>query len=230
MVKLFYIIILFNLFRLYLFAQPQVNLTIDDNWLNIKVLGLETHCFANYKIDISIQNNNLLVFLKDTSVQKCKSNCNIDLEININQIPQGNYNIQIFSEELAQYGYNKDSRKLIYKKDIKIIDNFARSPLSYDYKQSNCTNTNEIVSGLEVYPNPISSKLTIRFELKSRSDINFKILNFLGKEVLTIERKNLSAGINTITLDADNLQPGMYVAKLNSTNGQSFSVKLLWSK
>ncbi len=156
--NLLLLLIISTVFSFFLMAQPQVNLTVDDNWMNIKVKDLESHCNAVYKVDLSIQGNNINIFIRDTSFQKCKSTCNIDLEININQIPQGNYNIFIYNEELVQYGYNRDIRKLLFKKDAKITENFSRSPLSIDYNQTYCNNINEnINNGLEIYPNPISS-------------------------------------------------------------------------
>ena len=214
-------------------SQPQFSLSTDDNMLIIKIHNFDSQCYAKYDMELQIQSNNINIFLRDTSNQKCKTNCSIDMSININQLPQGNYNVYIFKEELTQYSYAKDARKQIYKKDFKISENYSKSPLSYDISHTSCSPQNEnsqIQGGIEVYPNPISSRLTVKFDLKSKADINFKVLNFLGKELISFDKKNLTSGIQTLNIDADNLQPGMYLGKLTASNGQVYSIKLIWSK
>jgi len=214
-----------------LIAEPQFDISIDNNWVNISIDKYETHCLSKYNIDFSIQNNTINIFLNDTSEQRCKSKCNIEMEIDVYQIPQGTYVLNIFAEENSLLN-SKENRKLLYKKEIKITSSYAKSPLSYNFRHTSCNSSNEVqsINGLEIYPNPGNSKLTIKFDLKSKADVNFKILNFLGKEVLNYDKKGMSQGIQTINLESDNLQPGMYIGKFTASNGQVYSVKILWSK
>lgn len=230
MFRFYLIIFSFLLLAAEIFAQPNYDISIDNNWVNISVDKFETHCLAEYSIDFSIQSNIINIVLNDTSDQKCKSKCNIEMEIDIYQIPQGNYTLNIFTEDNNLLN-SRDNRKLIYKKEVKISSNFAKSPLAYNFRHSTCNNNESLpVNGLEVYPNPGNSKLTIKFDLKSRADVNFKVLNFLGKEVLSYDKKSMSAGIQVLNIESDNLQPGMYIGKLTASNGQVFSVKILWSR
>lgn len=214
-----------------LFAEPEVDISIDNNWVNVSIQKFETHCFANYYIDFSIQNNTINVVLKDTSLQNCKTKCDIEMELDIYQVPQGNYVLNIFSEN-NNLLESPDNRKLINKKEIKITSNYAKSPLSYNFRHTICNQGNEAekTNGLEIYPNPSNSKLTIKFDLKSKADVNFKVLNFLGKEVLNYDKKGMSKGTQLISIESDNLQPGMYIGKFTGSNGQVYSVKILWSK
>lgn len=81
-------------------------------------------------------------------------------------------------------------------------------------------NTNKFASldKIKMYPNPASSK--INFDLNNNEELNVKIYNLLGKEVLNslINQTN-----NSIPLL--NLSKGIYVAKITSIDGQSFSIK-----
>lgn len=214
-----------------IFAQPQYDISIDNNWVNISIEKFETHCLAEYFIDFSIQNNSINVILKDTSIQKCKTKCNIEMEIDIYQVPPGNYALHIYLDESGLLS-NKENRKLIHKKDIKITSNFVKSPLSFNFRHTKCNNGTEQQTGnnIEVFPNPGNSKLTIKFDLKSKSDVNFKVLNFLGKEVINYDKKGMNQGTQIINLESENLQPGMYIGKLTASNGQVYSVKILWSR
>jgi len=58
-------------------------------------------------------------------------------------------------------------------------------------------------------PNPFSNKTDIEVNLENACDFTVKISNLLGNQVLT---KNISGrkGINSVSLDADALPPGIY--------------------
>ena len=216
-----------------LIAQSAINIDVDDNLVNVKISKFETHCNARYQMEMQIQNSQINIILKDTSAQRCRQNCEIDFDLNISQIPAGNYQINIFADD----NFNgKELKRLLFKKEFLITSNFSKSPLSYEFRHSICKNTNESnpsssnKDSFEIFPNPTVSKISVKFNLRSKSDINFKIMNLLGKELYSVNHKSLQSGQNTITIDADMLQPGMYICKLTGSNGQSYSSKLLWSK
>jgi plastocyanin len=75
-----------------------------------------------------------------------------------------------------------------------------------------------LLDNIGMYPNPASSK--INFDLKNNEELNVKIYNLLGKEVLnsSIDKTNNAISIAT-------LSKGMYIAKITSTNGKSFYIK-----
>lgn len=214
-----------------LLAQPQYELSIDNNWFNLIVNHYETHNYARFAVDLNIQNSSIIITLNDTAQQRSKSKCNIEMEFDIYQIPQGNYTLYLYQDDWYANS-NRENKKLLYKKDIKISSNYAKSPLSFNFRNSMCNQSADNQNGkrLEVFPNPGSSVISLKFDLKSKSDVNFKILNFLGKEVLNYDKKGMSQGTQLISLEAENLPPGMYIGKLTASNGQVYSVKILWSK
>jgi hypothetical protein len=222
-----------------LYSQEKIDIKVDENLVNIKLINFNANCCSKYDMDFSVNNNNNQIYITvtDTSSQKCKCMCNFDMESNISQIPEGNYTIFIYLEELIQNGYPKDIKKLLTKREVIVNDNYSKSPLSYDFKQSACKSGTDVAltqpstkEFLEIFPNPSASNVTLKFNLKTKTDITFKLLNFLGKEVYSTERKELTSGFHTLQINVNDLPPGLYLAKMSASNGQSQSVKLMWSK
>ncbi|MDD3876482.1 MAG: T9SS type A sorting domain-containing protein [Bacteroidales bacterium] len=59
------------------------------------------------------------------------------------------------------------------------------------------------------YPNPFSGSTSIDITLSNASDVNIQIVNMLGQKV-SDATSNLTAGTHTISLTAENLEPGIY--------------------
>ena len=78
--------------------------------------------------------------------------------------------------------------------------------------------TNDFVSNLIVYPNPVTSYGNIAFNLNSDSDVNVKVYDLTGKIVATITKKNLAAGDQIITLGANEFSNGTYIVRLTAGN------------
>jgi len=219
-------------------SEEKIEYNIDDNLLTVNINNLSTNCCSGYLVDYYINNsNNTITFnIIDTTAQKCKCNCNIDLKLSLGPIAQGKYNINIFKEELVRYGYPKDRKINLSKREMYVYDPHPKSPLILEFQQSACKNTNEnqnddlLKSGVEIFPNPASSSVSVRFAIKEQSNITIKILNFLGKEINEYKFKNLRAGTNTLHLDLSDLQPGIYIGKIIGNSGQNLNFKLSWSK
>ncbi len=72
--------------------------------------------------------------------------------------------------------------------------------------------------GLELYPNPASSNVSIKLSLENRSDVTINVRDLTGKMVKTISLKGLDAGTEEISLPVDQLKTGNYVVTM--INGQ----------
>jgi hypothetical protein len=66
----------------------------------------------------------------------------------------------------------------------------------------------ESISSVEVYPNPATDKLTIRYEHQI-GDISFELMNLQGEVVL---KQNLSLSVNLVSLDS--YSKGLYLYRL----------------
>lgn len=67
-------------------------------------------------------------------------------------------------------------------------------------------------------PNPFSDKSEIRFSSVNSSDVEFKVYNLLGSVVYNSNFKSVK-GINTISIDANSLTPGVYMYSVKNGAG-----------
>ncbi|HET6559980.1 MAG TPA: T9SS type A sorting domain-containing protein, partial [Prolixibacteraceae bacterium] len=66
------------------------------------------------------------------------------------------------------------------------------------------------------YPNPLHSTTTISFNLPSKTVVSLKVFNSKGKEVATLESKELSAGYHERQWDATRFSNGIYYYRLQA--------------
>ncbi len=86
------------------------------------------------------------------------------------------------------------------------INEMGNQPLSYDLQQN--------------YPNPFNPNTTIAYSIKEAGNVEIKIYDVLGCEVVELLNKEMPAGLNKIIFNAENLPSGIYYYTLKS---KSFS-------
>ncbi|MBE2189764.1 MAG: T9SS type A sorting domain-containing protein [Candidatus Kapabacteria bacterium] len=221
-----------------LLQSEQVAYTMKDNSLKVSIADLYTNCCSSYIGDYSInqEENTIRIVITDTSSKRCRCMCNIDLEYTVANIQKGKYKVFVYLDELKKFDYPKDIRRLISRHDIELAKECLEEEFQGKLKQSVCKTTNSVInrsemkSEIEVFPNPSNSMVTIRFYLKERNDVEIKILNFLGKDLMTMEYTGLPEGVNTVSFSAGDLPSGMYLGKLMTKSGNVSSFKVVWSK
>ena len=83
--------------------------------------------------------------------------------------------------------------------------------------------TNQLANNVTVYPNPISNSAIVNFNLVESNEVSIEVVNALGQLVSTANLGTLSVGDQTYSLDASNLNNGLYF--INIRVGNSISVK-----
>ncbi len=74
---------------------------------------------------------------------------------------------------------------------------------------------NDLISNLELFPNPTSNFTTASIDLKKESQVSVSLLNTLGQTVKSIiTNKTLSQGNNTLTIEKGNLNAGIYFVSI----------------
>lgn len=73
--------------------------------------------------------------------------------------------------------------------------------------------------GLDAYPNPTTSNLTVGFTLESASNIKLYIEDMTGKIATEVVQKELSSGTQTVNLDTEKLAKGVYILRLETNAG-----------
>lgn len=228
-----------------LLSIPIIGNELPDESVDIEVLGntvaitnndLYVNCCSAFEADVNISGNTITITQRDTSSQKCKCMCAIDLKHDINQLKAGKYELIIYREELIKYGYDKNQLIFIYKGEFNIKSNGGESALSVYFEQMPCkintsiTDSTEILDKVEVFPNPASSVVTIRFPVKTSQNLTLKIFNFLGKEIRQENYGILRKGVHTATINAGNIPSGIYFGKLLFADGKTLSFRIIWSK
>jgi hypothetical protein len=80
---------------------------------------------------------------------------------------------------------------------------------------------------LEVFPNPVSDAMQVRFHLRQAADANLTVFNALGQPVQVLARGQYAQGAHQLTWHIrENVQPGIYLVKL-STDNQFFTKKVI---
>ena len=77
-------------------------------------------------------------------------------------------------------------------------------PIVYDLQQN--------------YPNPFNPATTITYSIKEAGNVEIKIYDVLGREVVELLNKEMPAGLYKINFKAENLPSGIYyyTLKVNS--------------
>jgi hypothetical protein len=66
------------------------------------------------------------------------------------------------------------------------------------------------------YPNPFNPATTIRFNLPEAANVKLTIFNLLGEQIKTLVNEFKEAGVHTINFNAENLNSGLYIYKLEA--------------
>ena len=83
----------------------------------------------------------------------------------------------------------------------------------------------EVVSQLDVYPNPSKGEFNISFSLENRQDVNISITNYLGEVIFTEELIDQEGQYNK-TIDLGNKANGIYMLNI-TTNIQNINQKIV---
>jgi hypothetical protein len=130
-------------------------------------------------------------------------------------------------------------------KDYSFIDDLTLTPnltLCYRLKQFDTDGRFEYSKVIEVdlnsptkfelsqnYPNPFNPSTTISFSLPQSGNVKLTVYNLLGEQVAELVNGFKEAGIYTLNYNAENLNSGLYIYKIEA-NGFIQSRKMLLLK
>jgi hypothetical protein len=80
---------------------------------------------------------------------------------------------------------------------------------------------------LNLFPNPINSgEITITYQLNNNTNIQFKILDCIGRVVMNLDNENKTAGTYSEQVNIDALADGIYLFNAN-INGEYKTIKFI---
>ncbi len=93
-----------------------------------------------------------------------------------------------------------------------------QQPAGLNTSGLNAVFKNDEISVAQNFPNPFSNTSTINISLKKEADVEIEIYNSVGQLITTVLNKRLSAGEHTLSMNAQDLENGVYnlVLKVNN--------------
>jgi len=74
-------------------------------------------------------------------------------------------------------------------------------------------------NNMEVYPNPYQEDVTITFKVEETTNATLSVYDMVGRKLVTILDTQIPDGVYKYTENLGQLEPGVYVVKLNVENG-----------
>ena len=83
-------------------------------------------------------------------------------------------------------------------------------------KQSPIKSDNEkLLNDVMIYPNPITDKINLTYNVKRNTNVSIKIMDILGNDVLTLMSQRIEAGEQKNTFMLSNrISPGFYFVRI----------------
>ncbi|MDP6909866.1 MAG: T9SS type A sorting domain-containing protein, partial [Flavobacteriales bacterium] len=85
---------------------------------------------------------------------------------------------------------------------------------TFDVGGTNSIDDLELVSGVNVYPNPFKNEALVSFNLVEKTNVSLNVYNVLGATVIAENFGEKAAGGHTFTLASDGLEAGVYMVNL----------------
>jgi hypothetical protein len=80
--------------------------------------------------------------------------------------------------------------------------------------------SNEVISGMKIYPNPASDAVNITFSSEESADAVVSVMNLMGQTVYT-SNVNIHEGYNMVNVPVNQFSAGVYVVNIKSNKGTS---------
>ncbi len=75
------------------------------------------------------------------------------------------------------------------------------------------------LTGLTVYPNPLSQNSVIEFSLQQPGTMRISLLDVVGNHIMVIAADEFTTGNHKVGLESTGLRPGIYLLKIENTSG-----------
>ena len=80
--------------------------------------------------------------------------------------------------------------------------------------------SNEVISGMKIYPNPASDAVNITFSSEESADAVVSVMNLMGQTVYT-SNVSMHEGYNMVNVPVKQLGAGVYMVNIKSNKGTS---------
>ncbi len=74
------------------------------------------------------------------------------------------------------------------------------------------------ISGINIYPNPATSFVTVELQSASSQQVEINLLNMLG-QIVYVSKTNTASGITRLNINSETLPRGVYLLQVKTANG-----------
>ncbi|MBE9467412.1 MAG: T9SS type A sorting domain-containing protein [Bacteroidetes bacterium] len=146
---------------------------------------------------------------------------NLDVNHGISLFQNGGVNIYPYNDTSFVYTPNLG---FVGDDLLQIVVNDDGSPVLTDtvyYKVTVVENSfinqfPKIFTSFRVYPNPVSQKAILNFQLTKSGKLEIEIYNILGKKIISYKIGKLPMGDNNFNIDVNSLEKGLYIFRIIS--------------
>ncbi len=82
------------------------------------------------------------------------------------------------------------------------------------------------LASVSIYPNPVKNIAKVSLNLTQNANVTVDVTNLVGKQIMSLNKGNMSAGSQQFSIDASNLTSGIYFVTV-IVNGQKYSQKMI---
>lgn len=125
-----------------------------------------------------------------------------------------------------------DSTQLYFSNESSFLGAALLSKLDFSsifLNHSSHSENEEILQGINVYPNPSQSQIQVRFYLTKPSYLSISLHELDGKQIQTLGNKKLAAGQQELDFNIQNLADGVYLLQLRS-EGHRYTKRIILAK
>lgn len=106
------------------------------------------------------------------------------------------------------------------------MESFYTDSINADLQHVGIYETDNILKGLHVYPNPSHGIIYLKYALESDANIEISLFDITGRQVFRMEASKRDAGSGEMSLDTSFISGGLYLLNI-SAGGQSYNKKIL---
>jgi hypothetical protein len=88
-------------------------------------------------------------------------------------------------------------------------------------------NENNMLTGVNLYPNPASDGANLNFLLNSSCEVNIELYDLLGSKVAVLFNGNMAPGSHTININTGMYNSGLYFIKMNTGSNNPVTKRLM---
>ncbi len=115
-----------------------------------------------------------------------------------------------FQTKTERYSYLKNGLKVPFP-TVKP----AQNQLNINKQTSVKVENEKLLTDVSIYPNPITDKINLTYNVKKNTNVSIKIMDILGNDVLTLMAQRVEAGEQKNSFQLSNrLSPGFYFVRI----------------